>query len=37
VVADGRFFVQVETTRQPISELEAWLSRIDLKKLGALK
>jgi hypothetical protein len=37
VVADGRFFVQVETTRQPVSELEAWLSRIDLKKLGALK
>jgi hypothetical protein len=37
VVAGGRFFVQVETTRQPASELEGWLTRIDLKKLSVLK
>ena len=37
VVAGGRFFVQVETTRQPASDLEAWLTRIDLKKLSVLK
>jgi len=37
VVAGGRFFVQVETTRQPASDLEGWLTRIDLKKLSALK
>jgi len=37
VVAGGRFFVQVETTRLPASDLEGWLARIDLKKLSALK
>ena len=37
VVVGGRFFVQVETTRLPASELEAWLTRIDLKKLSALQ
>ncbi len=37
VICGGRFFVQVETTRLPPSELEVWLSRIDLKKLAALK
>jgi hypothetical protein len=37
VVAGGRFFVQVETTHQLPSELEAWLTLIDLKKLSALK
>ena len=37
VIVSGRFFVQVETTRQPATGLEAWLTRIDLKKLSALK
>jgi hypothetical protein len=37
VVAGGRYFVQVETTHQPASELEGWLGRIDLKKLAALR
>ena len=37
VIVGGRFFVQVETTRQPASELEQWLSRIDLKKLSTIK
>jgi hypothetical protein len=37
VVVAERFFVQVETTRQTPAELEAWLSRIDLKKLAALR
>ncbi len=37
VIAGGRFFVQVETTRQPATDLEGWLTRIDLKKLSALK
>jgi hypothetical protein len=37
VIAGGRFFVQVETTRQPAADLEGWLARIDLKKLAALK
>lgn len=37
VVAAGRFFVQVETTRQPASDLEGWLTRIDLKKLSDMK
>ncbi len=37
VIAGGRFFVQVETTRQPASELEGWLTRIDLKKLSELR
>jgi hypothetical protein len=37
VIVGGRFFVQVETTRQPASELETWLARLDLKKLSALK
>jgi hypothetical protein len=37
VIVAGRFFVQVETTRQPAADLEAWLTRLDLKKLGALK
>ena len=37
VIAGGRFFVQVETTRQAAADLEAWLARIDLKKLSALK
>jgi len=37
VIAGGRFFVQVETTHQSTAELEAWLNRIDLKKLSTLK
>lgn len=37
VVAAGRFFVQVETTHLPASELQTWLDRIDLKKLSTLK
>ncbi len=37
VIAGGRFFVQVETTRQPATELEGWIARIDLKKLSSLK
>lgn len=37
VVAAGRFFVQVETTHLPATELETWLDRIDLKKLSTLK
>ena len=37
IVAGGRFFVQVETTRQPATDLEAWLTRIDLKALVGLK
>ncbi len=37
VICGGRYFVQVETTRQPATELETWLSRIDLKKLAALR
>lgn len=37
VVAGGRFFVQVSTTGQPPAELEEWLKRIDLNKLGELK
>jgi len=37
VVVAGRFFVQVETTHQPASELEGWLTRIDLKKLSGLQ
>lgn len=37
VIAGNRFFVQVETTRQPAPDLEAWLTRIDLKKLSTLK
>ncbi len=37
VVCGGRFFVQVETTRQTPAELEAWLSRINLKTLSTLR
>lgn len=37
VIAGGRFFVQVETTRQPAAELQTWLARVDIKKLAALK
>ena len=37
VIAGGRFFVQVETTKQPVADLEGWLTRIDLKKLSAIK
>ena len=37
VIAGGRFFVQVETTKQPATELEGWLARIDLKKLSGIK
>jgi len=37
VVVGGRFFVQVETTRQPATDLEAWLTRIDLKNLSELR
>ena len=37
VVVAGRFFVQVETTHLPATELETWLDRIDLKKLSTLK
>lgn len=37
VIAAGRFFVQVETTHLPATNLEIWLSRIDLKKLSTLK
>lgn len=37
VIVGGRFFVQVETTRLPAPEMQAWLKRLDLKKLAALK
>ena len=37
VVAGGRFFVQVETTGQPPAELQNWMKRIDLSKLGGMK
>jgi hypothetical protein len=37
VVVAGRYFVQIETTRQPAAALETWLGRIDLKKLEALQ
>ncbi len=37
VICGGRFFVQVETTHQSASDLEAWLPRIDLKKLATLR
>jgi hypothetical protein len=37
VIVGGRYFVQIETTRQKPAELEAWLPRIDLKKLAALR
>jgi len=37
VIAGGRFFVQVETTKQPAADLEGWLTRIDLKKLSVIK
>lgn len=37
VVVGGRYFVQIETTRQTPAELEAWLARIDIKKLAALR
>ncbi len=37
VVVGSRFFVQVETTRLPATELQTWLSLIDLKKLSTLK
>jgi len=37
VVVAGRFFVQVETTRLPATDLEDWLGRIDLKRLSTLK
>lgn len=37
VIAAGRFFVQVETTHLPATELRNWLARIDLKKLSTLR
>lgn len=37
VMVGGRFFVQIETTRLPATEMQAWLKRLDLKKLAALK
>jgi len=37
VIAGGRYFVQVETTKQPATDLESWLTRIDLRKLSAIK
>jgi hypothetical protein len=37
VIVGGRYFVQVETTHQTPSQLETWLSRIDLKKLSTLR
>ena len=37
VIAAGRFFVQVETTKQPATDLEGWLTKVDLKKLSTLK
>ena len=37
VVVAERFFVQVETTHLPATELQTWLDRIDLKKLSTLK
>ncbi len=37
VIAAGRFFVHVETNRQPASDLEVWLGRIDLKKLSGIR
>jgi len=36
-IVGGRYFVQIETTRQKPADLEAWLGRIDLKKLAALR
>ncbi len=32
-----RYFLQIETTGQDATELQAWLKRIDLKKLAAVK
>jgi len=32
-----RYFLQIETTAQDAKELQEWLKRIDLKKLGAVK
>jgi hypothetical protein len=32
-----RYFLQIETTNQDPKELQEWLKRIDLKKLGAVK
>jgi len=37
VIVGGRYFVQIETTRQTPAELEAWLPRIDLKQLAILR
>lgn len=37
LVVNQRFLVQVEVTKQPAAELQTWLKRLDLKKLGALK
>lgn len=37
VVVGQRFFVQVELTNQDPAELQAWMKRIDLKKLAAVK
>jgi hypothetical protein len=37
VIVGGRYFVQIETTHQKPADLEAWLPRIDLKKLATLR
>jgi hypothetical protein len=37
VIIGRRYFVQIETTRQKPADLEAWLPRIDLKQLAALR
>jgi len=37
VVVNGRYLVQVEITNLPPEELQAWIKRVDLKKLAALK
>jgi hypothetical protein len=37
VIAAGRFFVQVETTHLPPTDLETWLNLIDLKTLSTLR
>jgi hypothetical protein len=32
-----RYFLPIETTSQEAKELQAWLRRIDLKRLAAIK
>jgi len=37
LLVGGRFLLQMETTGLPPEELRAWVKKIDLKKLSALK